>query len=94
MTRGREMRRYTAEQRQRFAEMLSNLANEWIVEREAEFDLEFQRGVQWCRNTATGDRTPRSNPTFTLTLTINGGAQDTEGAPIVPSPGLFRGPAG
>jgi hypothetical protein len=86
------MRPYSAEQRQRFAEMLCHLANEWLVEREADFELDFQRGVEWCRNTATGDRTPRSNPTITLTLTINGGAQETEGGPIVPAPGVFRGP--
>jgi len=88
------MRLYTPEERQRFAETLSQLANEWIVRREAEFELSIERGVAWCRNTTTGDLVPRANPTITLTLTINGGAQETEGPAIIPSPPVFRGPPG
>lgn len=86
------MRYYNAEERQRFAEILSDLANEWIIRKEADFEIEIQRGVHWCRNAATGNPTPRPNPTITLTLTINGGVQDTEGGPIVRSPGLFDKP--
>ena len=88
------MSKYTPEQRQRYAEMIAQLAREWIVEREADFELDMQRGVEWRQNTATGDRSPRANPTFSLTLRINGGARETEGPPLVPAPPVFRGPPG
>jgi hypothetical protein len=91
---GKTMARYTAEQRQEYAEMICELAREWIIDQEADFEVDLQRGVEWRRNASTGDPTPRANPTLTLTLRINGGAQRSEGLPIVPSPPLFRGPEG
>lgn len=86
------MRPYTPEQRQEYADMVCELAREWIVRREADFEIDLERGAEWCHNTTTGDRTPRANPTITLTLRVNGGAQATEGPQVVPSPPLFRGP--
>ncbi len=86
------MQHYTSEERQQYAEMVSELAHEWIVRREADFDVAIHRGVEWCRNNVTGDRVPRANPTITLTLSINGGASESEGPPIMPSPPVFRGP--
>lgn len=86
------MRGYTPEQRQRIAEIISDLAREWIVQRESEFEFDLQRGVEWCTDVRSGDRTPRANQTLTLTLRVNGGAQESEGPPIVPTPTVFRGP--
>lgn len=86
------MQSYTPEQRVRIADMICDLAREWIVQRASDFEIDLQRGVEWCANTATGDRTPRANPTLTLALRINGGAQESEGPPIIPSPPVFRGP--
>jgi hypothetical protein len=45
------------------------------------------------RTPAAASRTPRANPTLTLTLRVNGGAQESEGPPVVRTPPLFRGPA-
>jgi hypothetical protein len=86
------MRPYTPEQRQQYADMLCEIAQEWIVRREADFEVDLERGAEWCLNNSTGGLTPRANPTITLTLRVNGGAKATEGPPVVPSPPLFRGP--
>lgn len=86
------MQRYTPEQRQQYADMVCELAREWIVRREADFEIDLERGAEWRHNTTTGGQTPRANPTVTLTLRVNGGAQATQGPPVVPSPPLFRGP--
>ena len=86
------MDRYTPEQRRQYADHLCELVREWIERRESDFDFSLQRGVEWCPDALSGERVPRANPTFTLTLTINGGAQETEGPPIVPAPTVFRGP--
>lgn len=88
------MEHRTPEQRKFFADQLCGMIREWIEQKESDFDVEIQRGVEWCLNTTTQDRTPRANPTLTLVVRINGGAQETEGPPIVPAPPVFRGPAG
>jgi hypothetical protein len=75
------MQPYTPEQRQQYADMVCELAREWIVRREADFEIDLERGAEWRHNTTTGGQTPRANPTVTLTLRVNGG-----------SPPLFRGP--
>lgn len=85
---------YTPEQRAQYAEQVCELVREWIVRRESEFAVRIQRGVEWCPDALSGDRTPRPNPTLTLTVTINGGARDTDGPPIVSAPPVFRGPPG
>jgi hypothetical protein len=85
------MEGYTAVQRKAYAAMISQLAQEWIVDRESAFQIDLERGVEWCPNMLTGDRTPRPNPTFTLTLRINGGASASDGPPIVAAPPVFKG---
>jgi hypothetical protein len=85
------MEGYTVVQRKAYAAMISQLAQEWIVDRESEFQIDLERGVEWCANMLSGDRTPRPNSTFTLTLRINGGASPTDGPPIVAAPPVFRG---
>jgi hypothetical protein len=86
------MDQYTPEQRRMYADHLCELIREWVVRQESGFEIDLQRGVEWCRDAVTGDRTPRANPTLTLTLRINGGARESEGPPIVRTPPLFRGP--
>jgi hypothetical protein len=88
------MQRYTPEQRKQYAEHICTLVRTWLEEKASDFEFEFERGVEWCADVRSGDRKPRANPTITLTLKINGGAQETEGPPIVPTPMLFRGPSG
>lgn len=88
------MERYTPEQRRQYADLVCDLVNEWIVQKQSDFEIDFERGVEWCTHAATGERTPRANPTFSVTLRINGGAQPTEGRAIVPAPPVFRGPTG
>lgn len=85
---------YTPEQRNAYADLICQMAREWILDRKAEFQLDLERGVEWCPNAVTGDSTPRPNPTFTLTLRINGGASRTDGPPIFAAPPVFRGPEG
>ena len=43
------MARYTAEQRQEYAEMICKLAREWIIDQEADFEVDLQRGVECSR---------------------------------------------
>ncbi|HET8654044.1 MAG TPA: hypothetical protein VFL93_00825 [Longimicrobiaceae bacterium] len=86
------MQSHTPEERQQYVDLICELAREWIVRREADFDVAIERGVEWCRNGATGDPMPRANPTITLTFTVNGGARETEGPLVLPSPPVFRGP--
>lgn len=86
------MRQYTSEQRKLYADQLCTLIRDWIGDETNDFGVEVLRGVEWRPNLATGDRHPRVNPTATLVLTINGGAQATEGKPMLSTPQLFRGP--
>jgi hypothetical protein len=83
---------HTPEQRSAYAKNLGDLIREWIVEREAGFELEIKRGVDWCREVTSDTRTPRPNETFTIVLRINGGAEQREGAPIVRTPGIAGPP--
>jgi len=85
------MARFSPEENRRFADMICALVRTWIEEKGSEFDYELERGVEWCQDVRSGDRRPRANPTITLTLKINGGARETEGPPIVPTP-VFRDP--
>lgn len=87
------MSRHTPEQRQAYADTLHDFIRTWVEQGDADFDLQIKRGVEWCPDARTHDRRPRANPTMTLVLTINGGAEDSEGPPVVPAPGLFGGPA-
>ena len=84
------MQRYTTEQRQLYAEQICNLVREWIRDEKNHFEFGVQRGVEWRPEVGSGDRRPRANPSLTLTLMINGGAQDTEGPPIVSAPTVFK----
>lgn len=84
------MQRYTPEQRQQYADQICGLIREWIENEENHFEFGVQRGVEWRPEMHSGDRRPRANSGITLTVTINGGAQDTEGPPIVPAPPVFR----
>jgi hypothetical protein len=86
------MPRYTAEQRRAYAEHLHSLIHEWIEQGEGDFEIELKRGVEWCPDARTQDRRPRANHTMTLVLTVNGGAEDSEGPPVVQAPGLYGGP--
>jgi hypothetical protein len=88
------MQRFTPEQRRFYADHLCELIREWVVDRDGDFEMDLQRGVEWCREPGAEGRTPRPNPTITLTLRINGGARETEGPPVVRTPPLYRGPAG
>ncbi len=84
------MARYTSEQRQQYADTICDLVREWIGDHANDFDLEVRRGVEW-RPELNGDaRHPRANNGITMTLVINGGAQESEGAPIVAAPRVFR----
>lgn len=84
------MQRYTDEQRRQYADQLCNLIREWIGNEENSFEFGVERGVEWRPEVGSGDRRPRPNTGLTLTLTINGGAQHTEGAPILPAPPVFK----
>jgi hypothetical protein len=84
------MQRYSSEQRRQYAEQLCSLIRDWIGNEDNHFEFGVQRGVEWRPEMGSGERRPRANPSLTLTLTINGGAQDTEGPPIVPAPTVFR----
>jgi hypothetical protein len=86
------MQRFTPEQRRFYADHLCELVREWIERPDAHFEIEMERGVEWCRDAGSGERTPRANPTLTMTLRVNGGAQESEGPPVVRTPPLFRGP--
>jgi hypothetical protein len=86
------MQEFPRELRRLYADRLCEMIREWVVEKEAPFEVDLERGVEWCRNAATGERTPRSNPSITLTLRINGGAHETEGAPVIRNPPIYRGP--
>lgn len=86
------MQQYTPEQRKLYADHICDMVREWIVGRSSDFEFELERGVEWCHDVRTGDRRPRANPTITFTLRINGGAQESEGPPIVPTTTVFRGP--
>jgi hypothetical protein len=83
---------YTPEQRKQYADHICAMVREWVERQDSEFRFELERGVEWCQDLRTGDRRPRANPTITFTLTINGGARETEGPPVVPTPNVFRGP--
>lgn len=85
------MRQYTVEQRKLYADHICDMVREWIERRGSDFAVELERGVEWCPDVRTGDQRPRANQTLTLTLKVNGGAQETDGLPIVPMPTLFRG---
>jgi hypothetical protein len=87
-----EMREFTPDQRRRYAQYLCEMIQEWIGEGTSPFEFEVMRGVEWCTDARSGLRTPRPNPSFTVILKINGGAQDSEGPPILPTPALFREP--
>lgn len=84
------MQRYTPEQRQQYADQICTLIREWIGNEENQFEFGVQRGVEWRADMNSGERRPRANPSITLTVMINGGAQDTEGPPIVTAPQVFR----
>ena len=84
------MQRYTSQQRRMYADQLCDLIREWIANEENHFEFGVRRGVEWRPEVGSGDRRPRANPSLTLTLMINGGAQDTEGTPIVPAPQVYR----
>jgi hypothetical protein len=86
------MFRYTPEQRSAYAEALYDLIRTWVEHGDSPFEIDLKRGVEWCTNARTGDRTPRANPGITLVLRINGGAEDSEGPAIVPTPTVFRPP--
>jgi hypothetical protein len=81
---------HTPEQRRIYADGLAELVREWLVERGARFELEIQRGVDWCQEVTTASRTPVANDSFTITLRINGGAEEREGRPILRTPGIVR----
>jgi hypothetical protein len=85
------MEEYTPEQRKRYADHICDMVREWIERRDSHFQFELERGVEWCADVRTGERRPRANPTITFTLKVNGGAQPSEGPPIVPTPTVFRG---
>lgn len=84
------MRRYTSEQRRLFADQICTMIRDWITDEANDFGIDIKRGVEWRPDLTTADRHPRSNPTATLILTLNGGARDTEGKPVVPAPPVFR----
>jgi hypothetical protein len=86
------MQEFPRELRQLYADRLCKMIREFVVEKEAPFEVDLQRGVEWCRNAATGDRTPRPNPSITLTLRINGGAHETQGDPVIRNTPIYRGP--
>ena len=86
------MRHYTSEQRRLYADQICTLVRDWIIDEANEFGLDIQRGVEWRPDLATGDRHPRLNPTATLVLTVNGGARETEGKPMLSAPQVFRAP--
>lgn len=79
----------TPEQRRAYAETLRDLIRDWVEKGDASFEIDLQRGVEWCTDARTGEPKPRANSTLTLVLKINGGAEDTEGPPIVPTPAVF-----
>jgi hypothetical protein len=85
------MQRYTAEQRKLYADQICEMIRDWVGNEENHFEFGVQRGVEWRADVVSGDRRPRANPSITFTLAINGGAQDTEGPPIVAAPPGFRG---
>lgn len=80
------MRHFTSEQRKLYADQICTLIRDWISDEANDFDVDIQRGVEWRPDMATGDRHPRHNPTATLTLTVNGGAQESEGKPMLSAP--------
>lgn len=86
------MQRYTPEQRQLYADHLCSLIRHWIGDDANELEIDLKRGVEWRPELGSGERRPRMNESVTLTITINGGAHDTEGKPILPAPPVFRGP--
>jgi hypothetical protein len=86
------MHHYTPEQRSAYAETLYSLIRDWVEKGDARFEIDLKRGVEWCTDVRTGDPMPRANPTMTLVLKINGGADDSEGPQIMPTPGVFGGP--
>lgn len=86
------MPHHTPEQRAMYAAHLHELIRTWVEEGEAYFEMELKRGVEWCRDARTQERLPRANPTLTLTLRINGGAEESEGPPVIPVPNGFLGP--
>jgi hypothetical protein len=88
------MRELTRDQRQRYALYLCEMIQEWVAEGDDPFEVEVARGTQWYTDAVTGLRTPRANPTITVVLKINGGAQDTEGPTGVSGTTLFGGPEG
>jgi hypothetical protein len=84
----------SADQRRAYADVLCDLVREWIERGESRFDVDLKRGTEWCTDARTHEPLPRANPTLTLTLRTNGGAEDSEGPPIMPTPGLFGGAGG
>jgi hypothetical protein len=88
------MREFTPDQRRRYAVYLCEMIMEWIAEGSDPFEIEVSRGTQWYTDALSGLRTPRANPSITVVLKINGGAQDSEGPIGVPNPTVFRGPEG
>jgi hypothetical protein len=88
------MHRYTPEQRRAFAETLHHLIREWVEEGDAHLEIDLKRGIERCTDARSGDPTLRANRTLTLVLKVNGGAEDSEGPPILPTPGVFGGDGG
>jgi hypothetical protein len=86
------MSRYSPEQRQAHAETLHELIRTWVEQGEADFEVELKRGVDWRTDVSSGDRRPKANSTLTLTLTINGGAEERAGPSIVPTTRVFGPP--
>jgi hypothetical protein len=83
----------SADQRRAYADALCDLVREWVEGGENRFEIDLKRGTEWCTDARTQGSLPRANPTLTLTLRINGGAEDSEGPVILPVPPLFQRPA-
>jgi hypothetical protein len=80
------------DQRRAYADALCDLIREWVERGEGRFDVDLKRGTEWCTDARTHESLPRANPTLTLTLRINGGAEDSRGPVVLPVPPLFQPP--